>query len=142
MKTIKPIIAPFMALVLALFAAVVPIYASGLTNGGYHDDGVGGGYHYFEIYWYSSDPNIDCSPTSGSNGSITVDYAYAEQLGSGGWVPVFDVSRTYAGQSGFSQRECQVNVRAPNGAGLRVIFYTWSINGTVQAGNPNYAFVF
>jgi hypothetical protein len=142
MKTIKLIFAPFMALILALFAAVAPIYASGLANGGYHDDGVYNGYHYFEIYWYSGDPHIDCSPTVGSDGTITVDYAYAQQLGSGSWVPAYDVGRSYAGQSGFSQRECQVNVYAPNGAGLRAIFYTWAVNGTVQPGNPNYAFTF
>jgi hypothetical protein len=139
---IKRIIAPFMALVLALFAAVLPIYASGLANGGYHDDGVYNGNHYFEIYWYSGDRFIDCTPTVGNDGTITVDYSYATEPSGGSWVPAYDVTRSWAGQSGFSQHECQVNVYAPNGAGVRAIYYTWSINGTVQPGNPSYAFTF
>jgi hypothetical protein len=142
MKTIKPIFAPFMALFLALFAAVVPIYASSLTFGGYHDDGVSNGYHYFEFYWYSSDSSVDCSPTTGNNGSITVNFSYALQQSQYSWVPAFDVYQSWAGQSGFSQRECQVNVYALNGAGLRDIFFTWSLNGTVQSGNPSYAVTF
>jgi hypothetical protein len=142
MKTLKSILAPFMALFLALFAAVVPVYASGLSNGGYHDDGVYGGNHYFEIYWYSGDNQVQCYPTSGNHGYVQVWFSSAQQLNGGGWVAATDVSQSYAGQSGFSQRECQVNVYAPNGAGLRNIFYAWSLNGTVQAGTPSYSFTF
>lgn len=143
MKTIKPIIAPFMALFLAMFLAVVPAHASGLTFGGYHDDGVGSdGNHYFELYWYSTDPNVDCAPTSGSDGYISVQFYFADKLSGGGWVQAFDVTQSYAGQSGFSQRECQVNVYAANGAGERMLFMSWTLNGTLQTGNPSYTVTF
>lgn len=146
MNTIKPIFAQFLAFSLALFSMFVvpvPAHASGLTNGGYHDDGVGpDGNHYYEIYWYSGDPHVDCSPTSGTDGSITVQFSSADYNNGSAWVPASDTFQSWSGQSGFSQRECQVNVAAPNGAGQREIFVSWTLNGTTQAGNPEITLTF
>ena len=138
MRTIKPIVAPFMAMILAMFWLAIPAQASGLTYGGYHDDGVGGdGNHYFELYYYSSDGNVDCSPYSGTDGYISVYFSEGEKRGIGGtWVNSGDVNYSYEGVSGFSHHECQVNVYAPNGAGLRLILITWYLNGVLQSGGP------
>lgn len=126
-----------MALFLAMFWVAIPAQASGLTSGGYHDDGVGpDGNHYFEIYWYSGDRFVDCDPTSGTDGYIDVQFSSANQLSGGGWVPAFDVFQSWAGQSGFSQRECQVNIYAANGTGQRQVLVKWQLNGTSQPGNP------
>ena len=144
MNTIKPIVAPFMAMILAMFWLAIPAQASGLTLGGYHDDGVGGdGNHYFEVYWYSSDPNVDCSPYSGTDGSIAVQLAGSQELTGRGWVNTFDVFQSYAGVSGFSHHECQVNVYATNGLGQRRLFFSWQLNGVSQPntnGGPTLTF--
>lgn len=125
-----------MLLVLALFAAA---QGPGLTNGGFHDDGVGpDGNHYFEMYWYSTDQSQDCDPY----GPIQVSLGFAQKIVNNQWVNTNDVFQSYAGVSGFSHHECQVNVYATNGAGQRALYMQWSINGTVQSGNPNQVHTF
>lgn len=135
-------IAPLMALILALFAAVVPLRADPgyLVYGGFHDDGVGSdGNHYFEIYYYNNQyPGVQCDPYSGTQspfGTIDVQFDHATKLVNNAWVLTSDVYVSYQGVSGFSHNECQINVYATNGAGQRTIWVKWFYNGTNE-GNP------